>query len=85
VGLLGVGAPKTRIGYTPNIKRGERGVARETKYRVIYFDEGDNEVYNEDFHTFNEMLQEGQPLSPPPNVKRTEVWMTHLLFRTPES
>jgi hypothetical protein len=46
---------------------------RETRYRVIYF------------HTFNEMLMEGQPLSPPPNVKRTEVWMTHLLFRTPES
>jgi hypothetical protein len=31
------------------------------------------------------MLLEGQPLSPPPHVKRTEVWMTHLLFSTPES
>jgi hypothetical protein len=60
-------------------------MARETRYRVIYFDESDREVYNEDFHTFNEMLQEGQPLSPPPHVARTEVWMTHLLFRTPES
>jgi hypothetical protein len=30
------------------------------------------------------MLLEGQPLAPPPNVKRTEVWMTHLLFSTPE-
>jgi hypothetical protein len=59
-------------------------MARETRYRVIYFDENDREVYNEDFHTFNEMLQEGQPLSPPADVARTEVWMTHLLFRTPE-
>jgi hypothetical protein len=64
--------------------KGRRRVARETRYRVIYFDENDVEVYNEDFHTFNDMLQEGQPLSPPPHVKRTEVWMTHLLFRTPE-
>jgi hypothetical protein len=60
-------------------------MARETKYRVIYFDENDHKVYNEDFQTFNEMLQEGQRLSPPPHVKRTEVWMTHLLFETPES
>lgn len=60
-------------------------MGRETRYRVVYFDEKDNEVYNEDFHTFNDMLQEGQPLSPPPHIKRTEVWMTHLLFRTPES
>ena len=60
-------------------------MARETRYRVVYFDENDIEVYNEDFHTFNEMLQEGQPLSPPPHVARTEVWMTHLLFSTPES
>jgi hypothetical protein len=60
-------------------------MARETRYRVIYFDENDNEVYNEDFHTFNEMLLQGQPLSPPPHVQRTEVWMTHLLFITPES
>ncbi len=58
---------------------------RETRYRVIYFDDAGNEVYNEDFHTFNEMLLEGQPLSPPPDVTRTEVWMTHLLFSTPES
>jgi hypothetical protein len=60
-------------------------MARGTRYRVIYFDESDREVYNEDFHTFNKMLQGGQPLSPPPHVARTEVWMTHLLFRTPES
>jgi hypothetical protein len=60
-------------------------MTRETRYRVIYYDENDDEVYNEDFHTFNEMIQEGQPLSPPPHVKRTEVWMTHLLFSTPES
>jgi hypothetical protein len=46
-------------------------MARETRYRVIYFDRDEKEVYNEDFHTFHEMLQEGQPLSPP-NVKRTE-------------
>ena len=58
-------------------------MARETRYRVIYFDENDKEVYNEDFHTFNDMLVEGQPLTPPPHVKRTEVWMTHLLFSTP--
>ena len=60
-------------------------MARETRYRVIYFDENDKEVYNEDFHTFHDMLLEGQPLAPPPNIKRTEVWMTHLLFSTPES
>jgi hypothetical protein len=60
-------------------------MARETRYRVVYFDENDDEIYNEDFHTFHEMMLEGQPLSPPPNVKRTEVWMTHLLFSTPES
>ncbi len=60
-------------------------MARETRYRVIYFDESDKEVYNEDFHAFHDMLLEGQPLAPPPNVKRTEVWMTHLLFSTPES
>jgi hypothetical protein len=60
-------------------------MARETRYSVIYFDENNNEVYNEDFHTFHDMLLEGQPLSPPPHVKRTEVWMTHLLFSTPES
>lgn len=59
-------------------------MARETRYRVLYFDENNAEVYNEDFHTFNDMLLEGQPLSPPPHVKRTEVWMTHLLFGTPE-
>ena len=59
-------------------------MARETRYRVIYFNESDFEVYNEDFHTFNDM-QQGQPLTPPPHVKRTEVWMTHLLFSTPES
>jgi hypothetical protein len=52
---------------------------------VIYFDENDEEVYNEDFHTFHDMLLEGQPLDPPPHVKRSEVWMTHLLFSTPES
>ncbi len=51
----------------------------------IYFDENDKEVYNEDFHTFHDMLLEGQPLAPPPNVKRTEVCMTHLLISTPES
>ncbi len=59
-------------------------MVRETRYRVIYFNESEIEVYNEDFHTFNDMLQQGQPLSPPPHVKRTEVWMTHLLFSTPE-
>ena len=61
------------------------GMARETRYRVVYFDQNGSEVYNEDFHTFHEMILEGQPLSPPPNVKRTEVWMTHLLFSTPEA
>jgi len=30
---------------------------------VIYFDENNKEVYNEDFHTFNDMLVEGQPLT----------------------
>ncbi|MPZ92418.1 MAG: hypothetical protein GEU68_12410 [Actinobacteria bacterium] len=60
-------------------------MARETRYRVISFDEEDNEVYDEDFHTFNEMILEGQPLSPPASVKRTQVRMTHLLFSTPES
>jgi hypothetical protein len=60
-------------------------MGRETRYRVVYFDDNENEIYNEDFHTFNEMLLEGQPLSPPPNVRRTEVWMTHLLMRSPES
>ena len=68
-----------------DVPSGEREVARETRYRVLYFDENDAEVYNEDFHTFNDMLLEGQPLSPPPHVRRTEVWMTHLLFSTPES
>jgi hypothetical protein len=58
-------------------------MARETRYRVIYFDENNKEVYNEDFHTFHDMLLEGQPLSPPPHVKRTEVWMTHLLLVHP--
>jgi hypothetical protein len=65
--------------------KGNRKMARETRYRVIYFDENNKEVYNEDFHTFHDMLVEGQPLTPPPHVKRTEVWMTHLLFSTPES
>jgi hypothetical protein len=60
-------------------------MGRETRYRVVYFDDNENEIYNEDFHTFNEMLLEGQPLSPPPNVRRTEVWMTHLLMRSPET
>ena len=36
-------------------------MARETRYRVIYFDENDKEVYNQDFHTFHDMLLEGQP------------------------
>ncbi|MGH2729539.1 MAG: hypothetical protein ACRDJI_02905 [Actinomycetota bacterium] len=58
-------------------------MARETRYRVIYFDENKKEVYNEDFHTFHDMLVEGQPLAPPPHVKRTEVWMTHLLSAHP--
>jgi hypothetical protein len=66
-------------------QKGTGEMARETRYRVIYFDENNKEVYNEDFHTFHDMLLEGQPLAPPPHVKRTEVWMTHLLFSTPES
>jgi hypothetical protein len=60
-------------------QKGKGEMDRETRYRVIYFDENDKEVYNEDFHTFNDMLVEGQPLTPPPHIKRTEVWMTHLL------
>ena len=44
------------------------------------------EVYNQDFHTFHDMLLEGQPLAPPEHIKRTEVWIvSHLLFSTPES
>jgi hypothetical protein len=34
-------------------------MSRETRYRVIYFGENDKEVYNQDFHTFHDMLLEG--------------------------
>ena len=76
-------AKRARSFSVATSRKGE--MARETRYRVIYFDENDKEVYNQDFHTFHDMLLEGQPLAPPPNIKRTEVWMTHLLFSTPES
>ena len=39
-------------------------MARETRYRVIYFDDNNKEVYNEDFHTFNDMLVEGPAVYP---------------------
>ena len=86
LGRLGCGARVTESeGALTCREKGEGEMVRETRYRVIYFDENDKEIYNEDFHTFHDMLLEGQPLAPPPNVTRTEVWMTHLLFSTPES
>ena len=39
-------------------------MVRETRYRVIYFVENSKEVYNEDFHTFNDMLVRGPAAYP---------------------
>lgn len=60
-------------------------MARETRYRVLYVDEKDNEVYITRTSTPFTICSWRAPLAPPPNIKRTEVWMTHLLFSTPES
>lgn len=41
-------------------------MARETRYRVLYFDEKDKRgLYNENFHTFHDMLLEGVACSAP--------------------
>ena len=65
--------------FRPAAEKEER-MAGKTRYRVMYLDENDKEVYNDDFQ--RDSLASCLSAA---HVKRTKVWMTHPISSTPES